>query len=359
MRHEVRERVGGGIHEGVDPLRVGAGLAVSALLVGVLVVVVGPERLLALLRSADPLPLGGAMTAALAGLFLRGWAAAVLYGASSARAVGARFYLLYAFATLPKHVMPGGYAAGPAVSAYVLSRDSGGRFGSAFASFGVAELLNVVASLVVAVVGVSLLVVVRATTPGEGIRLVVAGGVGLAALAAATLLLARSEWTVSALVRAGTAVAGTLGRFPPTRHLQALVAGRGGVRGREFARTARLLADDRRTVSGSLAISTAAALVSALPLYFCLVAIDAPASLAVVLVVVPVAGLLGATPLPGGIGGVELAMAGLLVALGGFDPGRAAAATLIYRLSTFGVITLLGAVAAGVLTATGGRPRLS
>lgn len=356
MHSEPPERVGSGIEEGVDPLRVGAGLAVSAVLVAVLAAVVGPVRLFGLLRTGDPVLLAVAAGAAVAGLLLRGWAASVLYTASGAPPVDARFYLLYAFAVLPKHFMPGGHAAGPVITAYALARDSGGRFEATLASFALAELVNLVASLAVAAAGASLLVVLAAGTPLRGVATVLAGVVLLATLSTAAVLVLRSDDTGRVLVRSWAVLGVTVARIPPARHLRRLVVGRVAGRGAEFARTARSVSDDRRAVSGSFAVAGAAALVSAAPLYFCLAAIDAPASVPVVLVVAPVAGLVSLTPLPGGIGGVELAMAGLLVALGGLDPGVAGATTVLYRLSTFGVITLTGAVAAGVLTASGGRP---
>ncbi|PSQ18584.1 hypothetical protein BRD00_04660 [Halobacteriales archaeon QS_8_69_26] len=71
----------------------------------------------------------------------------------------------------------------------------------------------------------------------------------------------------------------------------------------------------------------------------------------------PVAGLVGFSPLPGGIGGVEVVLSGLLVTLAGHDPAVAPAATLLYRLSTLGTFLVAGALAAGVLTALPGPSR--
>ena len=69
-------------------------------------------------------------------------------------------------------------------------------------------------------------------------------------------------------------------------------------------------------------------------------------------------GQLGNTlPLPGGVGGVEPIMLGVLTA-SGIDAGLGAAAIVVYRFVSLGLQAILGAAAVAGLTAALGRPRL-
>lgn len=346
-----------GIRSGISPLRIGAGLAVSAVLVAGLVLAVGPSRLAARLGATDPIPVGLACAVGLAGLLLRARVARVLYVAATGGSSGPGFYLDYVFASLPKRVVPGGYVAGPGIEAFVLSRNTGTRFEPVFAVFAVAELLNLVASVAVAAAGLGVLVVVGAVSPGPWVTTAVGAAVLAVGVLAGAFALAHERSTVAAVVGVRDAVVRSAGRVPPLRYLAGILAGPTGGGWREFARATGTLAEDRSVVREALFVATVTNVVATVPLYLCLLAIGADPSVGVVLLAVPLSGMVGFSPLPGGVGGTEVVLAGLLVALGGLDPAAAAAATLLYRMATLGVGTLAGAVAAGVLTASGGRSR--
>ncbi|WP_373188621.1 lysylphosphatidylglycerol synthase domain-containing protein [Halolamina sp.] len=92
-------------------------------------------------------------------------------------------------------------------------------------------------------------------------------------------------------------------------------------------------------------------------LLFCLTGLAVAAALgkrplAVVFVAVRVSDLLNALSLPGGIGGVELVLAGTLVALSGLDVATAGAVAFAFRLCTYWFVLLLGGAATAVLSAS-------
>ena len=71
--------------------------------------------------------------------------------------------------------------------------------------------------------------------------------------------------------------------------------------------------------------------------------------------VVPVGSIAGATPLPGGLGGLEAAFIALLVPTAGVSASGATAAVLIHRGATYWLPTLFGGGAAAVIGADSRR----
>jgi uncharacterized membrane protein YbhN (UPF0104 family) len=60
------------------------------------------------------------------------------------------------------------------------------------------------------------------------------------------------------------------------------------------------------------------------------------------LFIVPVGGLATVVPLPGGIGGVEFAVAGMVIALTTIDPAVVGAMVLLYRVCVYWFLVLVG-----------------
>lgn len=345
-------RVESGIRSGLRPLRVVGGVLLSVLLLGGFIAWVGPERVLEPIAAAKPEFLALAVAASLVSVALRTAAADALYR-SPGRPTGRRFALVYLATDLPRSFVPGGYAAGPAIVAYALSRDESAEFEPALASLSVAELLNLVSSVSVAGIGAFVLVATfgRGTPQADLLGGVVLGAVVTVLAVVVAVVRYRSMAAASATV--ARLARSTLGRIPLSRHVRRLTAGRTGERIELLAGTFADLADDRGQLLYSFGLSWVSWTAGVFPLYFGLMAVGAPAGVPTAMVAVPVAGLAALLPLPGGIGGVEVAMAGLVVALAGAAPGTAAAGALLYRLTTFWLEVGLAVLAVGVL---GARP---
>lgn len=87
-------------------------------------------------------------------------------------------------------------------------------------------------------------------------------------------------------------------------------------------------------------------------LWLSLSAVGSVASPVTLLVLVPVSRLAAVVPTPGGLGGVDLALVGLLVAATGTNPATAGTGVLLYRLGTYAVPMVLGGAVVGIALAT-------
>jgi len=99
---------------------------------------------------------------------------------------------------------------------------------------------------------------------------------------------------------------------------------------------------DRRSLSVAAALSLAGWTLFAVPLYTSAIAVGEPLAFGLVLFIVPVGGLVTLVPLPGGIGGVEFAVAGMVVALTSVDLAVAGAMVLLYRICVYWLPILIG-----------------
>ncbi|MEF8818818.1 MAG: flippase-like domain-containing protein [Haloferacaceae archaeon] len=109
------------------------------------------------------------------------------------------------------------------------------------------------------------------------------------------------------------------------------------------------VADQRRAAAAAFGFTLVGWLAFVVPLYTSFRALGVSLPLGVVLLAVPAAGLANAVPLPGGLGGAELALGGTLVALAGLDIPTAAAGVLLYRLCAFWFLAALGGGCAAAL----------
>jgi uncharacterized protein (TIRG00374 family) len=107
------------------------------------------------------------------------------------------------------------------------------------------------------------------------------------------------------------------------------------------------IAEDRHALAQAVAFAYVGWVFFALPLYFAGRALAVPIDPLVVLFVVPASTLAGLVPSPGGLGGVEVALVGLLVAVVpgiGFAPAFAVA--LVYRFASYWFALAVGGGAA-------------
>lgn len=306
--------------------------------------VVGLERLTASLAGAEPLPLVLGVVAATGTLSARYLTLSALLGLRPSN----RAALAYLRGIYGKQLLPVGNVTGPVLTAYSMRSATGISTERGLAATLTAEVAAFVGSATVATTG-ALLLFANGTTAARWLA-VGFGVVLLGWLAVLTAFVAGVD--LEPLVsRAAGLVAGTLGRFSSRirrRTGPEAVARRFA----EFEDAQRLL----RANPGRLVLAVAWAVVGWV--LFCLPAVAAAAALgvslpvAVALVAVPVSDLLNALPLPGGIGGVELALAGSLVTLSGLDVATAAAVAFSFRLCTYWFVLLVCGVATTAL-ATG------
>lgn len=303
---------------------------------------VGLEQLVAALAGARPRPLALGLLAAAGTLVARYFALSALLGLQPSRGAA----LAYLRGVYGKQLLPVGNVTGPVLTAYSMRSVTGISTERGLAATVTAEVTAFVGSATVATVGALLLFAADV----EGALWLAAGfGVVLLGWLAVLVALVASVDLEPPVARLADVVSRTLGRLSG-RVRERTTPEAVSARFTEFHAAQRLLRAD----PGRLALAVCWSVVGWL--LFCLPAVAAAAALgvalpvAVALVAVPVSDLLNALPLPGGIGGVELALAGSLVALSGLDVATAAAVAFAFRLCTYWFVLLVCGAATTTLS---------
>ncbi|MFC4358668.1 lysylphosphatidylglycerol synthase transmembrane domain-containing protein [Halobium salinum] len=335
--------------------RVVVGFALALLVVGGLLQTVGVRGVVSTLAGADPVPvaLGGVVSVV-----------AVLCWSEALRRVlsftvpasedgvgpvtGVRFRAAYLAGDFTKQVMPMGHVSGPAILSYWVSDAFDLEYERTLAAVTVSDLLNLLASLAIAAVGVCAV----AVAGGRGLdvfvaSLAVAGGGVAGLLALVTVYRPTLTRAVRRLATAGHALARrTTGHAPRRLNPDAVEAGL-----RDYYATLDVVGEarNRRAVGVAGGVALLGWCCYAAPLYAAALALDASVSLPLALLLVPLAGLATWVPLPGGLGGVEVALTSGLVAIGGLPVDLAAAVALLYRLCSYWFVVAVDGVAAATL----------
>ncbi|ESP89650.1 lysylphosphatidylglycerol synthase transmembrane domain-containing protein [Candidatus Halobonum tyrrellensis] len=243
----------------------------------------------------------------------------------------------YYAATFADYVTPFGKAGGGPFVAYVLSTDDRASFENALASVVVSDTLNLVPFFTFAGVGFVALGV-TGNLPSNARLLVY----GLAALLLVLPAVGYLLWTRQGLVE--RLVVGVLG---PVSKLTDRVDAE-GVRERvdELYVHLNTIADTGHAVAHTLAYAYVGWVFFAVPLYLAALTVGVEIDPLLVLFIVPASTLASFVPTPGGLGGVEAAITGLLVALAGLSLGTAASIALLYRVASYWYVVAVGGGAA-------------
>lgn len=313
---------------------------------GLFLAVTGPRALAESLGAADPWLTALAVACGLGAALAWGASLWLALGAVGTPVSFAWGVLLFLAATFCNVVTPFGGPGGDATSATVVERVAGSDYETALAAIGSVNTVNRAASVGVGVVGLLLAAEVTLALVAVGACAVLAA-LGVLAWRRREALVPLAARPLTPLARAASYVLPGVGR--PDR---AAVAARVG---RFLAAVGRLRQEPRRLV-GVVALGVAGQGLVVATLWLSLRALGVPAPIALAAAVVPASKVGAAVPTPGGVGGVDLALVGLLGATTAVPPAVAGAAALAYRLASFGLPTVLGgAVTASVV----GRSRAS
>jgi uncharacterized protein (TIRG00374 family) len=243
-----------------------------------------------------------------------------------------------------KQVLPLGHAGGPALVAYVYEREVTLGYNQTLAVVTIAEFLSLLASLMIAAVGVGYLFIGSTGVPE--LRLV---QISVLAVAAGVFFLAFVFWYRRGLVERGVLmlagiVVHTLGRvWPPLAVRLEPARLRAGL-ARYYEMVDEILTH-RRSVLMGLGLSLLGWGFFVVPLYTSALALGIQVSAPLVLFIVPISGLATIIPLPGGLGGIEVAVGAMLFALTGIDLVTVVAIVLLFRLCTYWFMVLVGGLA--------------
>lgn len=313
--------------------KVGAGFVVAAVVLYLLGRVVGWGEILRAVRSADPLWLGLAVASTAGGLVAWSRVWDDVLASLSVDLPFASVTATYVVVTFADYVTPLGVAGGGPFVAYFLSSEEEVSFHEGLASITSTDVLNLVPQFAFAAVGIGGLVL-QGDLPRQA-DLFVAGLAGFAVAAAAgvAVVLYRRDDAVDLVVAVASPVARAL-PFVDTEAVRTEV--------REFSDVVGRIADDPKLLERSVAYSFVGWALFAAPLYLSARSIGVALSPPLVLFVVAASTLASLVPTPGGLGGVEFAMTGLLVALSPIGVASAAAATLLYRVTSYWIVVVVG-----------------
>ncbi len=329
---------------------IAVGFAGGAIVFGIVLWVVGIDGVVRALRDADPAILAAVFLVAT--FWLLTWALSLrtvldVLGVSLRPST---VVPVYAAAIFANNVTPFGQAGGEPVSAWFISEATETRYETGLVAIASVDALHFVPSIFLGLVGLGYYAVT--ITFGRQLEVV---GTAVGALALAIPALAYAGWTrryaleertVAVVVPAVRTVASALpGTDAPTER---------SVRERieEFYAGIERVAADRRGLGFALGYSAAGWFALAVSLWLSLFALGYAVPFAATLVAIPVGDLAAFAPLPGGLGGVEALLVGVLVVLPG-TPGAEVigAAVLIHRAAVYLLPTIGGGGSAAVITA--------
>lgn len=331
----------------VDVRGVAIGFAAAAVVLAGLVYVVGPDGVIAAVGMLDGRDVALLVAVTLGYLVAWGLALRTVLGALDVEAGPVTAVLLFASATFANNITPFGQAGGEPFSALLVSRATDSEYESALAAVASVDTINFIPSIALSVLGLAYYLTVFAV--GDRLLFVAAA---VAALAVGVPVLGYAVWRFRPRVQRVVVglvhpVAAAVARVvpsvtPPTRpHVRRRVRG--------FFRAIERVADSRTTLVEALVLSAVGWACLAAALWLALVAVGHPVPVAAALIAAPVGAIASVTPLPGGLGGVELALVAVVVPITAVSAEVAASAALIYRGATYWLPTLLGGGATALL----------
>ena len=314
------------------------------LLLLVLLAVLGPGLLAGELAAADLRIFVLGLVAVLLALGCKIEAVRWLLAASGASVSLCRAFSAYGTGMFGRQILPMGNVGGPAIMAYALDREVRLGYNRMFAVVTVNQFLNHIASLVLAVSGVAYLLAFTPHVPGLrplqfGVLVV---AIGL--LVSVTVFWTRRSAITVAVTGVARLLQRTIGRISP-RIDAALAPKRVDAELTRYYGTIDTVADDHRSVLAAFCLIQISWLLSAVPLYTGGLALGIRLPIALVLFVVPVSGLAGVVPLPGGLGSFEVMLAGILAMLTGLELASVAAIVVLHRLCSYWFVLFVGGIA--------------
>ncbi len=314
------------------------GFAVAGALIYLLVMASGWRRVLDALEGADYTWVWIACGSTIVGLAAWGKAWQIVLAVLDIEVRFKRLVVTYFAATFANYVTPLGQAGGEPFIAYILSRDTEANYEDSLASVVTADLLNLLPFFNFAALGLSYLLL-KASLPDNAKTL----AQGLVVLAFGVPAIAYGGWRYRGRVED---IVLTIVRPIATRTNRITVD---GVRKRidRFYHSLERIADEPRELLFALVFSYTGWVFFALPLYFSGRALGLPLDLVLVLFIVPASTLAGMTPTPGGLAGVEAALAILIIGLVPAIPwSSAVAAAIVYRFASYWFVLVIGGLAA-------------
>ncbi|MFB6205766.1 MAG: YbhN family protein, partial [Haloglomus sp.] len=318
-------------------VRILVGFAIAIILLSLVAVGIGTKDLAKAFRDANPRWLVAGCLSTFVGLVAWGRAWQVVLEVQDIDEPFRKIVVTYFAATFANYVTPLGQAGGEPFIAYVLSRDTDASYEESLASVVTADLLNLLPFFSFAAVGMGWLLW-QANLPTAAQPL----AMGLLALAVGVPAFTVAGWRFRRRFANGfLRLVAPIARRTPRITLE-------GIRERlhELGDAFNRIAAEPTALGRALVFSYVGWVFFAAPLYFAGRTVGVPIGPLLVLFIVPASTIAGLVPSPGGLGGVELALTALLIALVGLSEADAYAISLVYRLMSYWFAIVVGGIAA-------------
>lgn len=318
-------------------LRGAVAFLIAVVLVYLLGRVIGWERTLTVLGRGDLFWVGVACVSTM--LCLVTWAKTwqIVLASLDVGVSFRRLIVTFYAASFANYVTPMGQAGGEPFIAYILSRDTGATYEQSLASVIATDVLRLFPFFNVGIIGAAYLLV-AGRLPGDTELYILLIVVLAVAVPVGIIGLWFKRFTIRRVVlRALRPVADRTRRINLSR-----VAGRID---RLFG-SIELIANSPKSLVVAVVFAYVGWILFALPLYFSSIALGFQISLLLVSFLVPVTVIVGSTPSPGGLAVIEGTLVAFLVAFVALSTSEALAVTLLYRVTSYWIVILLGGLAA-------------
>lgn len=312
----------------------------------VLFYLIGGREILVALTAADPLFVGITFAFGLCWLFAWSLMLRTLLVTMNVYVSVLQAFFVYSGAVFANNITPFGQAGGEPFAALLISRHSTARYETGLVGIASVDVLNVVSSVSLILLGIGSTAIV--TTVDDQVQTATVTALALVTgICVVLAVLWRHRHAIAERVaRTVAAAAGRIdsGRFDPAS-LETNIRGRTA---RFFEHIERLAVNPRR-LGIVLGLSLFGWLFQSVALLAAFQAVGYAVPVYVLFFVIPLGNVAGATPLPGGLGGVEAAFIALLAVSTGVPEAAITAAVLIYRGAIYWMPTLIGGTSVGVL----------
>ncbi len=260
-----------------------------------------------------------------------------------------RITLIFLSAMFANYVTPLGQVGGEPFIAYVLSKSSDIDYEHSLAAVMTSDFLNLIPFFSYAVVGFSYFVTRRSFNSDVRNYAAVFVVVAAVAVSAALFIWHRRDLVESFVLRVAGFLRKTVGKLSSNLRT-ALREEDVKERIDGFFETLDLFSENRREMATAVVFSHIGWFFFILPLYTSFLSLGYNVPLGTTLLIIPVSGLAGFIPLPGGLGGVEIAIAVTIFSLTGLSLPAASAAALLYRLCVYWFTLLVGGISSMYLS---------
>jgi hypothetical protein len=320
---------------------------VAFLLLYVLLYVVGLSAVLAALRGVDPPLLALAFSFALVWMTSWSYTMFLVFGVLEIPSTRRRALLVYLSVLFVNNVAPFSVGGGEPIAALLVSRSTRSNYETSLLSVVSTDVINFLPAPLFAFLG--LIYVGTTTTLGRRFEILAGTLLGLSVL---LVVLGIAGWRYRRsievrVVRALVSLQQVTARRVP--HVRTLSSAALQTRVASFVDGLERVAADRRALLLGVGSSAFGWVMQAAVLWTSLYAVGVSVPVEVPVFVVSLVTVTDLVPLPGGIGSVDAAIVGLLVAVTGVSAATAAAAALVFRSATLLFsITLGGVVTVGL-----------